>query len=279
MYGALRIALRQARPARPVPQLNQCLIPVGAYLLTSTRCYASKAKGVKGKEKDKKAKERAEKSAKANNSERDKSWGGHSMSTDGLVPGSQQVLSGEAQAEYERADGKMKTSIDWFRREVAAKELQGSGRVTPDILKPVRVALPDMPEGETCSLTELATVGVREGTTLIVTVFAEDTLKHVEKSIYAARIPHVAPQKVDNRTLKIPLPKPTVDARAELVKSAAKLAEETRVQLRRIEQASVKKGDYKKHSLEVDEFRELLQKYLSEVDKILADMKKSLSVK
>lgn len=71
------------------------------------------------------------------------------------------------------------------------------------------------------------------------------------------------------------------------------------MQLRRIEQASVKKGGFEKHSLEVDEvlfitfmlviylissysnhqFRDLLQKHLNEVDKILADMKKSLGVK
>ncbi|EJD05406.1 ribosome recycling factor [Fomitiporia mediterranea MF3/22] len=173
----------------------------------------------------------------------------------------------------------MKSAIDWFRREVASKEIQGSGRVTPDILKPVRVSLPGMPEGETSGLTELATVGVREGTTLIVTVFAEDTLKHVEKAIYAARIPHVVPQRMDNRTIKIPMPKPTVEARAELVKSATKLAEDTRVQLRRVEQTSVKKGNYKKHSIAIDEFHELLQRHLKEADSILADMKKNLGVK
>ncbi|KAH8116119.1 ribosome recycling factor [Phellopilus nigrolimitatus] len=173
----------------------------------------------------------------------------------------------------------MQAAVDWFRRETATMEMQGSGRVSPDVLKPVRVALPGAGEGETCSLTEVATVGVREGTTLLVTVFAEDTLKHVEKAIYAAHIPHVVPQRHDARTIKIPMPKPTVVARAELAKAAAKLAENSRVQLRHLEQTSVKKGKYVKHSIEMEEFHELLQKHLKEIEKILSDVKKNLGVK
>lgn len=172
MYGTLRIALRQCRPSRPLFPASHLGLQAPVELLESphNRLYSSKSKGGKGKEKDKRGKE----NAKAGLSERDKSWSGHGTTTDTLIPGSQQVLSGDAQAEYDRANGKMQTAVDWFRREVAAKELQGSGRVTPDILKPVRVSLPGMSEGETSSLMEVATIGVREGTTLLVTVFADD---------------------------------------------------------------------------------------------------------
>lgn len=47
--------------------------------------------------------------------------------------------------------------------------------------------------------------------------------------------------------------RPTVAAREELAKQAAKAAEDTRVQLRRISQTSIKKGGYEKHSVEIDE--------------------------
>ena len=176
MSGALRIAFRSPHLGRPLLLSRKTVrtLSIPLPIPSLSRGYASKAKATKGKEKDSKAKQNAEKSGKDALSERDKSWGGRSTTTDSLVPGSQQVLQGEAQKEYERADGKMKTAVDWFRREVAAKELQGSGRVTPDIMKPVRVSLPDAPESETCALMELATVGVRDGTTLLVTVFAED---------------------------------------------------------------------------------------------------------
>ena len=32
-------------------------------------------------------------------------------------------------------------------------------------------------------------------------------VKEVERGIYDAKIPHVVPQKHDNRTIKIPIPK------------------------------------------------------------------------
>ena len=44
-------------------------------------------------------------------------------------------------------------------------------------------------------------------------------------------------------------------AREELFKQAGKLAEDTRVQLRRISQTSIKKGGYEKNSVEIEEVR------------------------
>ena len=92
-----------------------------------------------------------------------------------LIPGSKQVLSGQSQAEYEKADEKMKVAVDWLRREVATMEARGSGRVTPDLLKPVRVVLAGTPkDSPPVPLTDVATVGIRDGTVLIVTVFSPD---------------------------------------------------------------------------------------------------------
>lgn len=47
--------------------------------------------------------------------------------------------------------------------------------------------------------------------------------------------------------------RPTIEARNALTATAQRMAEDTRVQLRKIQQASVKKGDYKKHSVELEE--------------------------
>lgn len=49
--------------------------------------------------------------------------------------------------------------------------------------------------------------------------------------------------------------RPTVDARAALYATAQKQAEESKVQLRKMEQASVKKGKYEKHSVELEAVR------------------------
>ena len=92
-------------------------------------------------------------------------------------------------------------------------------------------------------------------------------------------------------------PRPTVDAKAELVKTASLQAEDTRVQLRRLEQTSIKKGNHKKNSgaweevcrnradtlnaadLFVRQYHELSQKNIKDVDQILADMKSKMGVK
>jgi len=65
----------------------------------------------------------------------------------------------------------MSMSVDWFRKECAASEARALGRVTPALLSPVRVKLPDNPKP--MRLEELATVGVREGSTLLITLFDE----------------------------------------------------------------------------------------------------------
>lgn len=107
------------------------------------------------------------------------------ITTASLTPGSQQALTDPAaREEYARADAKMAASLEWFRREVAQLEARASGRVTPRLLAPVRVSLfvtPSAsgagagagsgPGAQKVRLEEVATVGVRDGSTLIVTVF------------------------------------------------------------------------------------------------------------
>ena len=101
-------------------------------------------------------------------------------STATLVPGSQQKLTDEAAIEeFEKAEKKMQVAVEWYRKEVASLETRASGRVTPALLSSVRVALPDS-HGELYRLEDLATVGVRDGSTLLVTMFEE----HVCNAIY-----------------------------------------------------------------------------------------------
>ncbi|PPQ65997.1 hypothetical protein CVT26_010657 [Gymnopilus dilepis] len=195
-------------------------------------------------------------------------------STSTIVPGSQQPITDEAaRQEYAKAEAAMKTSVDWFRKECAASEARAMGRVTPALLSPVRVKLPDNPKP--MKLEDLATVGVREGTTLLVTLFNEHTVKHVEAALYESGIPGVVPHRQDSRTIKVPLPRPTIEARKEIFAAAKRKAEEIRVQIRKQHAASLKRGKYEKRSVELEEFQKLNDKYIKEVDKILADLQKA----
>ncbi|KAI9444263.1 ribosome recycling factor [Lactarius indigo] len=206
------------------------------------------------------------------------------ITTTSLTPGSQQVLSDPAEREeHARASAAMASSVEWFRREVAQLETRASGRVTPQLLDPVRVLLsPAKHEGGETSvlpskvrLEELATVGVRDGSSLVVTVFEPQNLKHVQDALYDAKIQGVIPQRVDERTLRIPIPKPTVEARLAAYSTASKQAENARVQIRRQHQASVKRGKFPKHSIVNDELQKLQDRHIAEVDAILTRVKKS----
>ncbi|KAJ8701019.1 hypothetical protein PTI98_003987 [Pleurotus ostreatus] len=199
-------------------------------------------------------------------------------STANMVPGSKQPLTSElALDEYAKAEEKMKSAVDWFKKECAAVETRASGRVTPAILDPVRVVLPDSKAA--VRLDHIATVGVREGSTLLITLFEEKNMKHVEQALYASKIPNIVPQKQDDRTIKIPIPRPTVEARTAAYTAATRQAEESRVQLRKQLQASLKRGKFEKRSVEMEEFHKLLDKYIAEIDKNLLQLKKATAAK
>ena len=94
------------------------------------------------------------------------------VSTDQLIPGSQLRIAESALGEYQKCEEKMVTAVEWYRREVAKMETRVSGRVTPEILAPVSVKIPGR-GANGVRIEEVATVGVKDGSVLIVTVFED----------------------------------------------------------------------------------------------------------
>ncbi|KIM36680.1 hypothetical protein M413DRAFT_449023 [Hebeloma cylindrosporum] len=194
-------------------------------------------------------------------------------STSTLVPGSKQPITDPAaQQEYTKADKAMAASVAWFKKECAALETRASGYARPGMISTVRVKIPEQPD---MRLEELATIGVRDGTTFLVTLYDPQNIKHVESALYDSGIPGVVPHRQDSRTIKIPMPRPTVQARLEIFASAKKQAEDIRVQIRKQHTASLKRGKFEKHSIELEEFQKLTDRHIQEADKILADLQKA----
>jgi ribosome recycling factor len=164
-HPTLRLSIAQTI-SRPTPLTS---------LLTTTprRAYASK------KAKPKTAKHSQSGGGGHNANEVDSASKRAPIATTFLTPGSQQTITDPtAREEFARADAKMAASVEWLRREVAQLEARASGRVTPQLLAPVRVlvgpsasASASASETKKTPLEELATVGVRDGSSLIVTVF------------------------------------------------------------------------------------------------------------
>ncbi|KAK0215427.1 hypothetical protein IW262DRAFT_1299695 [Armillaria fumosa] len=101
---------------------------------------------------------------------------------------------------------------------------------------------------------KVATVGERDGSMLVVTVFDEE-------------IPSITPQRQDTRTLRIPVPKPTLDAKPSVATAPGKNAEDTWVQFRKLHQESVKKGKYEKRSIELEVFQDLFNNPIADISK------------
>ena len=110
------------------------------------------------------------------------------IATASLTPGSQQTLTDPtAREEFAHTDAKMAGCVEWLRREVSQLEAHASGHVTPQLLAPARVSVSAAGQSTSSSsafasasaseakrasqLEELATVGVRDRTTLVVIVF------------------------------------------------------------------------------------------------------------
>ncbi|PBK68500.1 hypothetical protein ARMSODRAFT_1040085 [Armillaria solidipes] len=182
---------------------------------------------------------------------RGRNYAKKARSTSSLKPGSQQPPTKPADiAEHEKCRDKMKAPVEWLRRDCAYASARAAGRVTPAVLANVQV--------KEQKLEEVATVGVQDGSMLVVTVFDEENLKHVEAAIYDAKTSSIMPHRQDTRTLRIPVPKPTLDAEPSVVTGAWKKAEDARVQCRKLHQASLKKGKYEKRSVELEVVRGLL---------------------
>jgi len=95
--------------------------------------------------------------------------------------------------------------------------------------------------------------------------------------------------------LKLIYSRPTVEARTNIYAGAKRKAEEIRVQIRKQHGTSIKKGKYEKHSIELEEvrnlvlfpvvcsnfcqFQKLTDKYVKETDLILANLQKATGAK
>ncbi|SJL01268.1 uncharacterized protein ARMOST_04586 [Armillaria ostoyae] len=58
----------------------------------------------------------------------------------------------------------------------------------------------------------------------------QDNLKHVKAAIYDTNLPSITPQKQDTHTLRIPVPRPMLDAKSSVVAAAGRKVDETRGQ-------------------------------------------------
>ncbi|KAL7424130.1 hypothetical protein Q5752_001715 [Cryptotrichosporon argae] len=172
----------------------------------------------------------------------------------------------------DKTKARMGKTADWARLIVFDHVERGKGRVTPALLDPVKVTLPDQPG--LVPLNAVASVTVKGGA-LIVEVWDKAAEKHVEAALYKANLPGLSIQR-DAGAIRIPVTKPTAEIRAALLKHVHDTVETARIQIRQARTDGLKALGGRGED-GADDVQELANKYGGEVDALEVAAKKELA--
>lgn len=166
--------------------------------------------------------------------------------------------------------------------DVLLREFSGirTGRANTSLLEPVMVQAygSDMP------MNQVGTVSVPEPRMLTIQVWDKGLVGAVEKAILESGL-GLNPSS-DGELVRVPIPSLTEERRGELVKIAAKYAEETRVAVRNVRRHAMdslkhdeKDGGISKdeHHDYANEVQELTDKYVAKIDEALANKEQEIT--
>lgn len=171
---------------------------------------------------------------------------------------------------------RMTSAVDVF-----IKELLGlrTGRASPALLDPIMVEA----YGTPTPLNQVSHINVPEPRQLTVQVWDSGLVKAVEKAIRDSNL-GVSPS-VDGNVIRISLPDLTQERRQEIVKLAAKYAENGRIavrgvrrdgmeQLKKLEKDKNASEDQARHLSE--EIQEMTDQFIKKIDETLASKEKEI---
>ncbi|HBK59404.1 MAG TPA: ribosome recycling factor [Firmicutes bacterium] len=173
--------------------------------------------------------------------------------------------------EMSMAEDKMKDVVESTVREFAGVR---TGRANPALLDRIVVDYYDTPT----PLNQIANVSAPEPRLLVVTPWDKSVLGKVEKAILKSDVGLVPTN--DGNVIRMAIPHLTEERRRDLVKVVRRIAEEKRVAVRSVrrdaieqframeKEKTITEDDLKRAQ---DEAQKLTDKYISEVDKMLAE--------
>lgn len=174
------------------------------------------------------------------------------------------------------AKGRMQKAIEAVRHEFASLR---TGRASPTLLEQIRVDY----YGVATPITQVATVTVPEPRLLVIAPWDKKMAKDIEKAILKSELGLVPSS--DGTHVRVPIPSLTQERRKELAKVAHKHAEEGRVAIRNVrreakemieeleEEGDVSEDESKRG---LDELQKLTDKFIAEVDALLAAKEKEI---
>lgn len=180
------------------------------------------------------------------------------------------------QEQLKKASERMQRRIDHLIEEYAQIR---AGRANPAVLEKIKVDYYGTPS----PVSQVASVSVTEARTLTIQPWDVSILKDIERAIQTSDL-GINPQN-DGKTLRIIFPPLTEDRRKEIVKDIAKLAEETKVQVRNVRRETIEKlkamkkdGDITEDDLKQGEKKtqDLTDKFIKNTDELSSKKQKEI---
>jgi len=179
------------------------------------------------------------------------------------------------QAIKKNAEERMDKALGALRRDLSTLR---AGRATPAMLDRVQVEY----YGALTPINQLANINTPDSRTLIIQPWDKSSLGAIEKAILKSDL-GLTPSN-DGSVIRLGIPPLTEERRAELVKSTKKFGEEAKVAIRNIrrdanddvkklEKTDISEDESRRHQ---DDIQKTTDKFIAEVDKILAVKEKEI---
>ena len=178
--------------------------------------------------------------------------------------------------DYTNLKERMEKSIGAFKEKLS--EIR-AGRANPAILNKVKIDY----YGTPTPINQVAGVSVPEARLIVIQPCDVSVLKDIEKAILASDI-GLNPNN-DGKVIRLSFPELTEERRKDLAKEIRKIAEEAKVSIRAIRRDGIDEAKAKQKNSEITEdelksaeteIQKITDKYIDEIDKILADKEKEI---
>ncbi|GAA0395316.1 ribosome recycling factor [Paenibacillus motobuensis] len=173
------------------------------------------------------------------------------------------------------AEERMEKAIQALKRDLATLR---AGRATPALLDRIQVEY----YGSLTPLNQLANINTPDSRTLMIQPWDKSSLSDIERAIMKSDL-GLTPAN-DGMNIRLSIPPLTEERRVELVKMTKKYGEESKVAIRNIrrdanddikklEKTDISEDESRRHQ---DDVQKMTDKYIAEVDKVLAAKEKEI---
>lgn len=177
---------------------------------------------------------------------------------------------------YDDIKEKMEKTLNVFENNLA--EIR-AGRANPAILNKIKIDYYGVPT----PISQVAGVSVPEARLIVIQPWDLSILKEIEKEILKSDI-GINPNN-DGKVIRLNFPELNEERRKEIVKNIKKIAEDSKVAIRSIRRDGIEEYKKKQKDSEItedelkvaeDEIQKITDKYVEEIDKLLASKEKEV---